>query len=151
MASDPFREAWQPAKLVEELGEQAASLLGEAALNDLTYRLLKERFGPIVLPLIKSALAANRTPGAILKKTNDLVRVAIRGIEVRWLASGDTSGNLTIHYPRPVAPHVRSSWEGLLRFVFEETTPGVIKVARQMGDGSMLEYLVEWTAPPATR
>lgn len=147
MAADPFGEAWQPAKLVEELGELAASMLGEAALNDLTYRLLRERFGPIVLPLVKSALAANKTPAALLKKTNDLVRVAIRGIEVRWLPSGDTSGTLTIQYPRPVAPHVSKSWEGMLRFVFEETSPGTITVARRLGDGSALEYLVEWTPP----
>lgn len=149
LVKDPYSETWQPAKLVEELGEVTASILGEPVLNDITYRALRARFGPIVLPMISSTLKANKTPGTILKKLNSLLSVALQGVEAKWLPAGETGGSLTIHYPRPVATHVMKSWEGVLRFVFEETCPGTVKVSRALGDGSTLEYLVEWQAPAA--
>lgn len=150
LVKDPYSETWQPAKLVEELGEATAAILGEPALNDITYRALKARFGPIVMPMLTSTLKANKVPGTLLKKLNSLISVALRGVEAKWVPSGTNAGALTIHYPRPVAPHVMKSWEGVLRFIFEETVPGNTKVARALGDGSTLEYIVEWQAPAAS-
>jgi hypothetical protein len=67
---------------------------------------LKERFGPIVLPMLKSSLAAsNRSPATILKKLNELVKVAMRGIEIVFQPDGTSAGILQVAYPRPVAPH----------------------------------------------
>lgn len=153
LAKDPYGETWQPALLLEELGEAAVALIGESPFEQVTYRAMQDRFGPIVLPMLKSSLAAsNKSPAAILKKLNDLVKVAIRGIEVLFQPEGTTGGILQVSYPRPVAPSVVRSWLGVLRFIFEVTTPGEVKETFHAPHGATLQYRVEWkpteAAPP---
>lgn len=150
LARDPYSETWQPARLLEEIGEAAVATVGESTFEDLTYVALKERFGPIVLPMIKSTLtASNRSPGTVLKKLNDLIKVALRGLDVVFQPEGTTGGILQVSYPRPVAPHVLRSWVGVLRFVFEVTTPGEVKDLYRDDDGGFLQLRVEWQESPA--
>ncbi|MBE2252732.1 MAG: hypothetical protein IAE78_24590 [Myxococcus sp.] len=152
LAKDPYSETWQPARLLEEIGEAAITIIGEPAFEALSYGALNERFGPIVLPMIKSSLAAsNRSPGTILKKLNDLVKVAIRGIGIVFQPEGTTAGIVQIAYPRPVAAHVVRSWLGLMRFVFESTSPGEVKETYQSPEGGMVQVRVEWKAPDAPK
>ena len=147
LVKNPFSTAWQPAKLFEELGEVAGSLIGEAGFEALTYGALKERFGPIVLPMIKSSLAAsNRSPATVLKKLNELVKVAIRGIEIVFEPEGATAGVVQIAYPRPVAPHVVRSWVGVMKFAFDSTSPGEVKRTYQSPEGGVVQVLVDWSA-----
>ena len=47
LVKDPYSDTWQPAKVFEELGEVAGTIIGEASFEELTYGALKERFGPI--------------------------------------------------------------------------------------------------------
>lgn len=153
LAKDPYGETWQPALVLEEIGEAAVALIGESPFEQVTYRAMQDRFGPIVLPMLKSSLAAsNKSPAAILKKLNDLVKVAIRGIEVLFQPEGTNGGILQVSYPRPVAPSVVRSWLGVLRFVFEVTTPGEVKETFHAPHGATLQYRVEWkpteAAPP---
>ncbi|MBM4781964.1 MAG: hypothetical protein GQE15_30150 [Archangiaceae bacterium] len=143
---DPFGETWQPAKLLEEIGEAAVAIMGEQAFDNLTYGAMKERFGPIVLPMIKSSLAKHN-PGAVLRKLNDLVKVAIRGTELFFQPEGTTGGILQVSYPRPVAAHVIKSWQGVLRFVFEVTAPGEIVQTFHSPHGATLQYKVAWKEP----
>jgi hypothetical protein len=150
LVRDPYSETWQPAKVFEELGEVAGAIIGESPFEELTYGALKERFGPIVLPMLKSSLAAsNRSPATILKKLNELVKVAMRGIEIVFQPEGTTAGIVQIAYPRPVAPHVVKSWVGVLKFVFESTRPGEVKRTYQSPEGGVVQVLVEWKAPEA--
>jgi hypothetical protein len=158
--ADPFSETWQPAQLLEEIGEAAVSIMGEQSFDKLTYGAMKERFGPIVLPMIKSSLS-NKNPASVLKKLNDLVKVAIRGADLLFQPDGQapassssfgaapaqgpvTSGILQVSYPRKVAPHVVNSWMGVLRFIFEVTTPGDIKQTFHAPHGATLQYQVAW-------
>lgn len=152
LVKDPYSDTWQPAKVFEELGEVAGAIIGEASFEELTYGALKERFGPIVLPMLKSSLAAsNRSPATILKKLNELVKVAMRGIEIIFQPEGTTAGILQVAYPRPVAPHVVKSWVGVMKFVFDSTTPGEVKRTYQSPEGGVVQVLVEWKAPEAPK
>ncbi|MER2560300.1 MAG: hypothetical protein ABTQ32_06270 [Myxococcaceae bacterium] len=146
---DPFGETWQPAKLLEEIGEVAVAIMGEQAFDNLTYGAMKERFGPIVLPMIKSSLA-KQNPGAVLRKLNDLVKVAIRGAEIMFQPEGTTGGILQVSYPRPVAAHVVKSWLGVLRFVFEVSAPGEVKETFHAPHGATLQYRVAWKEPASS-
>jgi hypothetical protein len=151
LAKDPYSETWQPALVLEELGEAAVALIGEAPFEQVTYRAMQDRFGPIVLPMLKSSLAAsNKSPATVLKKLNDLVKVAIRGVEVFFQPDGATAGILQVSYPRPVAPSVVRSWLGVLRFVFEVTSPGEVKETFHAPHGATLQYRVEWQPAPGT-
>jgi hypothetical protein len=148
LTKDPWGETWQPARLLEEVGEAAVVTVGADAFETATHAALRERFGPIVLPMLKSSLAAsNRSPVTVLKKLNDLVKVAMKGIEVLYQAEAENRGVVQIAYPRPVAAHVVSSWKGVLRFVFEVTTPGTITQTFHAPHGATLQFAVEWPLP----
>ncbi|MDX2009341.1 MAG: hypothetical protein SFW67_04075 [Myxococcaceae bacterium] len=145
LAKDPWSQTWQPARLLEEVGEVAVATVGGEAFETATHTAMRDRFGPIVLPMLKSSLAAsNRSPATVLKKLNELVKVAIRGIDVLFQADAENRGVLQVAYPRPVAPHVLSSWQGVLRFVFEATTPGTITQTFHAPHGATLQFAVEW-------
>lgn len=143
LARNPYSSQWQPAKSFEELGATAVEVLGAEAFEALTLAAMKERFGPIVLPMIKSSLAA-KSPAPVLKKLNDLIKVAVKGIDVQFQAEGERAGIVQVSYPRAVAPHIVSSWMGVIRFVFEVTTPGQIAKTWQAPHGATLQYFVTW-------
>jgi hypothetical protein len=79
------------------------------------------------------------------------VKVAMRGIEIVFQPEGTTAGIVQIAYPRPVAPHVVKSWVGVLKFVFDSTTPGEVKRTYQSPEGGVVQVLVEWKAPEAPK
>lgn len=143
---NPFREPWQPAKWLEEIGEASIAELGENAFEEITRTTMKDRVGPILMPMMKSTLAT-KSPGNVFKKFEDLTKVALRGVPMKWQPQDELSGSLTIVYPRPVAKHVVGSWVGVIKFVFDITSPGRIDSSVQTPDGSRLQYKVSWDAP----
>lgn len=146
LIANSWSGAWQPALAFEELGEAAVATLGASTFEELTHHSMKDRFGPIVLPLIKGSMAAsNKSPAAVLKKLNELVKVAMRGITVHFEAEASgNAGVLKVAYPRPVALHVGSSWMGVLRFVFEVTSPGQATDCTLQPNVGVLLFRVTW-------
>jgi hypothetical protein len=144
--NNPWGSTWFPAQPFEDLGIAAVAVLGEDAFDALTFGAMKERMGPILLPMLKSTVAT-KSPGNVFKKLHDLVKVALKGVELTWSPEGPEAGVLQIAYPRPVAPHVLKSWTGVVRFVFEITSPGQIMQLQQLGEGATLQVVVKWTAP----
>lgn len=140
---NPWSSPWQPATPFEELGEIATQELGDNVFDQVTHATMQERMGPILLPMLKSTLAA-KSPGGVLKKLNDLVKVAIKGVEIAYQAEGTHAGVVTVVYPRPVKPHVVTSWLGVIRFVFDITTQGTVTQSQQVGDGATLQFVVTW-------
>lgn len=141
---NPWSGTWQPALAFEEIGEVATAELGEDVFDGLTHVMMKERMGPIVLPMLKTTLAA-KSPAGVFKKLNDLVKVAMKGVEVAWQSEGTHAGVVTVVYPRPVKPHVLLSWLGVIRFVFDITAPaGVVNQSQQPGEGHTLQFVVSW-------
>lgn len=146
MVNNPWSETWHPALHLEAVGDAAFSAIGAAAFEELAYGAVKDRFGPIVLPMLKSTLAStHRSPAAILSKLESVVKVAMQGITISWKADGPNEGLLQVSYPRPVAAHVEGSWRGVLRYAFEVTqATGRIERSRHSPDGAVLQYFVSW-------
>lgn len=143
LVRNPFARPWQPAKQLEALGEAAVETLGAATFEALTYAAVKERFGPIVMPLLGSSVT-KKSPGQVLARLDQLVKVAVKGATLHFQAESEHGGTLLVSYPRPVAAHVLTSWTGLLRFVFELTVPGRILHQEQVPPGDTLKYVVAW-------
>ncbi len=147
MVENPFCEPWHPALHLEAFGAAVVQVQGAQPFEELTYRAMKDRFGAIVLPMLKKSLeTTNRSPAAIFSKLGGIVEVAIRGMDIGWrLYDEGTGGILVFRYPRPVAAHVDLSWRGMLRFVFEQTqATGRISDFNRSDDGQLLEYRLEW-------
>ena len=147
MVDNPWSETWHPALHLESVGEATIAAIGAAAFEELAYAAVRDRFGAIVMPMLKSTLAStNRSPAAVLSKLESVVKVAMRGLDIIWQPdAGATSGLLQVRYPRPVAAHVENSWRGVLRYVFEVTqATGRIERSRHSPAGNTLQYLVSW-------
>lgn len=143
---NPWSSPWHPAKLLEEIGEASVAELGENAFEELTRVTMKERIGPILMPMLKTTLAA-KSPANILKKLQELTKVAVRGVGIQYQNEGEGAGLVQIVYPRPVAKHVVTSWVGVIKFVFDITSPGEVRQSTQSDDGATLQYFVTWTEP----
>ncbi len=154
MVDNPWSETWHPALHLEAVGDAALASIGAAAFEELAYAAVRDRFGAIVMPMLKSTLAStNRSPAAVLSKLESVVKVAMRGLDILWQpdspassgVEGGTSGLLQVRYPRPVAAHVENSWRGVLRYVFEVTqATGRVERSRHSPEGNTLQYLVSW-------
>ena len=146
MVLNPWAETWHPARDLEALGEAAIAVMGPSAFEEASYAAVKDRFAPIVLPMLKSTLASSsRSPAAVLSKLGASVKVAMRGLDITWKPDNVSSGLLQIRYPRPVAPHVEGSWRGVLRYIFEVTqATGRIEKSHHTPAGNTLQYLVAW-------
>jgi hypothetical protein len=143
---NPWSSPWHPAKLLEEIGEASVAELGENVFEELTRVTMKERIGPILMPMLKTTLAT-KSPANILKKLQELTRVAVRGVGIQYQNEGEGAGLVQIVYPRPVAKHVVTSWVGVIKFVFDITSPGEVRQSTQSDDGATLQYFVTWTEP----
>lgn len=147
MVRNVYGEPWHPARHLEAFGAAMVQARGPEAFEDLTYRAMKDRFGAIVLPMLKRSLdKTGRSPDAILNNLAGVIEVGLRNIDLKWRLFDDKkSGNLYITYPRPVAAHVDHSWRGMFRFVFEETqASGRVVAFDHSPDGRILTYRLEW-------
>lgn len=146
LADNPWSRPWHPGQHYEAIGEAGAAVLGLAPYAELTYGAVKERFGPIVLPVIQRAVTASgKSPAVVLAKLDGLISVAMRGLGVRWQQEGERHGILQISYPRAVSAHLEHSWRGLLKYVFEITQEtGRVERSLQLPHRSTLQYLVSW-------
>ncbi len=145
LVNESWSAPWQPGRFYVELGAAAVQVLGEGPFEALSYAAVKDRFGPIVLPMLTSTLAkTNRSPAAVLSKLNELVKVAMRGLDILWEPAAENGGVLQIRYPLPVGAHLGTSWRGVVRFIFEVTRPGTIQAAHHTPDGKTLQYRLAW-------
>ena len=146
VVENAWSDAWHPAIHLEALGEAVVKVLGAEAFENLAYRAMKDRFGAIVMPMIKKSLeTTKRSPAAILVNLPGLVEIGIRGLDITWEAKGPSAGLLEIRYPRPVAAHVDHSWRGVLRFVFEMTqATGRVEQFVHSETGTTFQYRIVW-------
>lgn len=145
LVDNPWGKTWHEAYDLEALGEAALATVGAEAFQEAAYVASRDRFGPIVLPMLKKSLeASNRSPVAILSRMPSLVNISMHHVEMVWKPDFGNSGMLQVNYPRPVAPHVEGSWRGVLRYVFEVTqSTGRVERSRQPAP-NILQYLISW-------
>ncbi len=146
LAKDPYMSAWHPAELLESLGEGVVLAFGPQRLAALTGEALSTRFGNIVLPMISSAVKAG--PAAVLGKLDAVLKVALRGVSVRWAPDPDgLGGQVVVRYPRPVAGHVAQSWRGIVGYALSATgRNGRVEGVDRSPDGQVLTTRVRWAA-----
>lgn len=147
MVQDVYGEPWHPAVQLEAFGAAMLQARGPEAFEELTYRAMKDRFGAIVLPMLKRSLeTTGRSPTAILGNLSGVIEVGLRNLDLKWKAAADgKSGSLYITYPRPVAAHVDHSWRGMLRYVFEVTqATGRVADFDHSPNGKIVTYRLEW-------
>lgn len=144
LVMNPWSSPWQPAELLERLTDATAATAGEAFVEQTAYAAMKQRFGGIVVPMLKSSIAAG--PGTLFNKLDSVVSVAIRGAKLSWQPASDESGAFTVAYPRKVSPNTGLSWRGVIRFIFEVTgkPSGRIQDQAQLASGQGFTYLVSW-------
>jgi len=157
MVVKPWSEPFHPARLTEALGEHIVKIAGEAFYAEMTYLTVKNKFGPILRPLLTSTIKKG-TPAGFFSRLEGLVDSAIKGVGLRWDKKSELNGTLWIFYPRVVSPVVEHSWRGVIRYVYELTQrPGKIDDFQIAASGNVLEYRVSWPpeeqkpppAPPA--
>jgi hypothetical protein len=145
MVGNPWGKTWHAAMNLEQLGEAAIATVGSDAFYEAAYVASRDRFGPIVLPMLKKSLDdTNRSPVAILSRMSSLVNISMHHVEMVWKPDFGNSGMLQVNYPRPVAPHIIGSWGAVLRYVFEVTqSTGRVERTRQPAP-HILQYLISW-------
>jgi hypothetical protein len=154
MVLKPWDEQWHPAVLTESLGEAIVKIAGDAFYSETVYKLVKNRFGPILIPLLSSTLKKG-SPAGLFSRLEGLVDAAVKGVGMRWDKKSERSGTLWVFYPRQVSPVLEYNWRGVIRFIFEITKhEGKIDAFQLSDSGNVLEYRVSWTdaiiepAPP---
>lgn len=145
MIQDPWSDAWHPALYLEAFGEVVVKLHGPEFFEGLAYSAMTDKFGSIIMPMLKRSLeTTNRSPAAILARVGSLVEMGMRGLDCTWKPAGQGGGSLQIRYPRAVAPHVDLSWRGIFTFIFEQTSEGrVVDFGHEL-EGKLLRYRIEW-------
>ena len=146
MVENPWGQTWHPAKLLESLGEVTVALLGADVFHEAAYVASRDRFGPIVLPMLKKTLGENKgSPLPILTKLESLVNISMHHVKMVWKPDFGNNGMLQVTYPRPVASHVEGSWRGVLRYVFEVTECATGRVERtRQPSPHIIQYLISW-------
>lgn len=146
MVNNPWGLTWHPAKLLESLGETTIAVLGADVFQEAAYVASRDRFGPIVLPMLKKSLADNKgSPVPILSKLESLVNISMQHVKMAWKPDFGNNGMLQVTYPRPVASHVEGSWRGVLRFIFEVTESAAGRVERtRQPSPHIIQYLISW-------
>lgn len=119
---------------------------GEALFTDVGYRNAKQRFGPIVLPMLKKSLASGTaSPVLLLGGLDAAVKVAMRGFECSWQSTGENAGSLTVTYPRKVGAQVDLTWRGVFRFIFEVfKKTHVVEGIDPLKDNTVIVYRLSW-------
>lgn len=148
---NPWLETWHPARLLEAVGDAVLGVAGPAAFEEIGYRTMRARYGDIVLPMLKSSLrSSGNSPAAIFATLDGQVKVAMRGLDVRWKPSSPSAGVLTVKYPRVVGAPVEATWRGIFRFAFEVCQKqGAVDAVERLADGAVLAFSLSWVPPPA--
>lgn len=144
LVSQAWSNTWQPALTLEAFTESVAAVLGEPFIEEMAYQAMKQRFGGIVLPLLKRSVAAG--PAMLFARLDSVVKVAIQGAALSFVPEGESAGLFTVAYPRPVPALTSGSWRGVIRYVFEVTgkATGRIDAQAHTSKGKVFEYRVAW-------
>ncbi|MFT3838703.1 MAG: hypothetical protein QM723_17115 [Myxococcaceae bacterium] len=146
MVLQPWSEPFHPAALTESLGEHIVKIAGEEFYAEMTYLTVKNKFGPILLPLMSTTVKKG-SPAGFFSRLEGLVDAAIKGVTMRWDKKSELNGTLWVFYPRVVSPVVEHSWRGVIRFIYELTQrPGKVDAFQITAAGNALEYRLSWPA-----
>ena len=119
IVENPYGQRWHPALYGTELATAVLDVAGPQALEDLTFALARESFGPILGPTLKVALAlSGAKPTTVFARIDQSIRSAVQGVSATWTPSGEQSGAVCFEYPMAAPRFTDYSWRGGIRFMF---------------------------------
>ena len=103
-----------------------------------------ESIAAILRPLVGVLLAlSGPSPATLLSRFGQLSSTAVKNVNFTWLATGQTSGELTITYPVTVPPEYVAYWLGGFDFVWSTTKKtGTTKATHH---GTWLHFAISWS------
>jgi hypothetical protein len=141
----PHRQSWWPAPILQELTAALAETAGPDVLAEVNYRMTRESMGPIVMPIIRVAMAlTGRSPATVFARLNDAMAAGMRDVTIHWVPSGAKGGSVTFRYPEKVPTIIHHAWAGIFRFGYELTGHTGRTVKHEYLDERTLRLDVEW-------
>jgi hypothetical protein len=142
----PHRQRWAPGSVLQELRVAIVETSSPEMLANVNYLLARDSMGPIVMPLLKVAMAlTGRTPASVFSRLGEIEKTAMRGVEVEWTTSGDKSGVMIIRYPDKLPTIVHHAWEGVFRFGFELAgARGHVARYAYIEGGKAIRFELQW-------
>ena len=147
VVESPYDQKWVSAHVIQDLSNALADAHGPEALEKVNYMMTNDSLGKLVLPMLRVALAiTGRSPATIFSRLGDTLKVAMKGVTVKWTPDGPNAGRVTLTYPEPMPLVVHYSWKGVFRFAFDLTERKGQLVAHRYLDGNkIIELDVSWT------
>ncbi|MFT3843058.1 MAG: hypothetical protein QM723_39075 [Myxococcaceae bacterium] len=144
--AEPNAESWFPGAVVEDIWQTLVKKYGPQQLSDINYLVAKQSFGPVVMPVIKVALAlTGNSPASVAARLESMLKLAIRPVKIIWHATDANSGTITIQYPRPIVLVAEHAWGGVFRFMFEITgRQGTVERFEPLEGASQFRLTLRW-------
>lgn len=146
IVANPYGERWHPAVYGTELATAVLEVAGPQTLEDLTFVLARDSFGPILGPMLKVALAlSGAKPTVVFGRVDQSIRSAVQGVSATWTATGERSGVVSFEYPMVAPGFTDISWRGGLRFMFHLVgVEGTIAPCERVDGGRVLRFALTW-------
>lgn len=143
---EPNAQSWFPGSIIEDVWQALARQYGLQQLSDINYLLSKQSFGPVVMPVVKVALAlTGNSPASVASRLESMLKLAIRPVKFPWVPTDANSGTIGIQYPRPVVAVAEHAWRGVFRFMFELTgRQGTIERFESLENGAHFRVAIRW-------
>ncbi len=147
MVASPYAQSWWDGALTEQIVTLVLQEHGPDRLEEAGFFTTRNSVGPIITPLI-SVIGAifGLRPSTLLERVGDLTSTSVRGVELSWTSTSETTGRLKIVYPSSHGGRlVEPLWRGSCRFIFE-ISKTIGKITESKVDGSAVTLTLSWDA-----
>lgn len=146
LVDNPYGQRWHPWQHGAALATAVLDVAGPQALEDVTFVMARDSFGPILTPMLKIALTLmGMSPASLFTRVDQSIRPAVQGVTARWERTGEHTGLVSFEYPIVPPPFADTSWRGGLRFMFQLVgLEGQIAPCERRESGRVLVFAVSW-------
>lgn len=144
--AEPHAKRWHPSQVTAAFTQAVLDEAGADALEDLSFTVAKDSFGPIVGSMAKVTLTLfGVSPATLFQRFDQSIQAAAKGVRASWRETGPRSGALTVRYPGSPPRPVETTLRGAIRFAFHLVgTRGTIAPAVREPDGLSVRFDVSW-------
>jgi hypothetical protein len=138
---------WLGPATFDELLEIAGALRGREAVVEISHHAVRGGgFKAVLEPIIHLSMSIlGAGPAALLSRANTMASVVLRGIELEWAPSGESSGTMRLRCETPVGEMTWAAWEGVFHWLCELAgARGTIATTRTAPDGRSHEANLSW-------
>lgn len=144
--ADPHSRRWHPSRVTVGLSEAILEEAGAQALEELSFVVAKESFGPIVGSMAKVTLTLfGVSPATLFQRFDQSIQAAAKDVRASWRETGPRSGALSMRYPGSPPRPVETTLRGAIHFAFHLVgTRGTISPAVREPDGVSVRFDLSW-------